>query len=295
MVCRAARVFQVALFSSATVLIEQKFPMADVANHTDCPETSGARFWQSTRAGFRVFAALLILVGLCFSAASKQALADDGAIPETVSYNKHVRSILSENCYFCHGPDPNQRKADLRLDQPEGAEHVINVDDPISSALVERIAEEDPDLQMPPPESGRTITDRQRKILTRWIEQGAQYEPHWAYIAPARPDVPKIQDAAWPRNDIDKFILSALEAKEIEPSVRAKPNVIVRRMHLDLIGLPPTPAEVASFCQSFESDANAAIDGLAEQSLDKATSTTTSATAGITMVASLAFGWPAAV
>ena len=268
--------------------------MTDVAQYADCSKTSRARF----------VAIFLILLGLCFSATNKRALADDGAsgnidadnpIPETVSYNKHVRSILSENCYFCHGPDPNQRKADLRLNQADSAKHVINVDDPMSSALVERIAEEDPDLQMPPPESGRTITDRQRKILTRWIEQGAQYEPHWAYIAPARPDVPKIQNAAWPRNDIDKFILSALEAKEIEPSVRAKPNVIVRRMHLDLIGLPPTPAEVASFCQSFESDANAAIDGLAEQSLDKATSTTTSATAGITMVASLAFGWPAAV
>ena len=191
----------------------------------------------------------------------------DESIPEKISYNKHVRGILSENCYFCHGPDPNHREADLRLDLAQGAQYVIDVDDPQSSELIARILEKDPDLQMPPPESGRSITDRQRKILTRWIRQGAEYEPHWAFIAPTRPKVPGVEDAAWPRNAIDRFILSTLESRGISPSVRAQPQVIVRRMHLDLIGIPPTPAEVTSFCQSYQADAEAAIDELADRLL----------------------------
>jgi cytochrome c553 len=202
---------------------------------------------------------------------SGAAIADtaiaENAIPETISFNKHVRSILSENCNFCHGPDANHREADLRLDLAGSADHVIDVDDPAASILIERILEEDPDLQMPPPESGRTITKRQRKILTRWIEQGAAYEPHWAYVAPARPEIPKTRDTDWPNNAIDSFILLALEAKAIKPSKRAPPHVIVRRMHLDLIGLPPTPDEVQSFCRSYQSDADAAIEALADRLL----------------------------
>ncbi len=254
----------------------RKHPMADDVIYADCPKINGDRFGQQTRADLRTLAILFIAMSLGFCVTHKRAFADDGllgkvavdnSIPEKISYNKHVRSILSENCYYCHGPDPNHRKADLRLDQADSADYVFDVDDPESSTLIERILEDDPELQMPPPDSGRKITDRQRKILTRWIEQGAQYEPHWAFIAPVRPEVPKVEDSNWPRNTIDRFIFSALASHEITPSPRAQPHVIVRRMHLDLIGLPPTPAQVESFCQSYESDADAAIEDLADRLL----------------------------
>ena len=190
---------------------------------------------------------------------------NDDPLPEFVSFNFHVRPILSENCYYCHGPDPNHRQADLRLDEMEGAQSVIEVGSPEDSELVARILDTDPDSQMPPPESGRVVSERQKQILQRWIEQGAQYETHWAYSRVERPDVPDVGNKAWINNPIDSFILSTLESKGIKPSPRANPGTLVRRLYLDLTGLPPTPQASRRFLAAYESDSKAAVESLVDE------------------------------
>ncbi len=195
---------------------------------------------------------------------------DDLAIPETISFNQHVRSILSENCYYCHGPDPNHRKADLRLDTAEGAEYVIDLDNPEDSELMLRIHSEDAEDLMPPPESGRVVSDYEKQILKKWIAQGANYEPHWAFIAPRKTALPETDDRGWGRNEVDRFILARLEKEGIKPSPRAEPSVLVRRLYLDLIGLPPSVEQVESFLASYQGDADMAIEGLVDQLLASA-------------------------
>ncbi len=245
----------------------KKFHSSSRVNRRDASAITALLFFLGL-----VFLGMCFAVGcsVCFPVASGQEVSERiGSNPANpISFDKHVRSILSENCYFCHGPDPNHREADLRLDQSVGTRSVIDLDDPQSSALITRILEDDPDLQMPPPNSGRTITPEQRKILIAWIQQGAQYEPHWAFVPPVRPDIPTVKNTSWPRNAIDHFILATLEDQAIAPANRAQPNVIVRRMHLDLIGLPPTRSEVTDFCQRFAENADAAIDELADRLLN---------------------------
>ena len=211
---------------------------------------------------------LSILVAFVFSSsvsADNGLDIDDQAIPETVSFNQHVRPILSENCYYCHGPDPNHRKADLRLDTAEGAEYVVNVDDPSDSEMIFRVHSDDAEELMPPPESGRVVSEYEKKILEKWIEQGAVYEPHWAFIAPKKPPLPEVKGQDWGRNEIDRFIYARLEQEGIEPAPRAEPNVLVRRLYLDLIGLPPTMEQVEAFVVGYDSDADMAIDRLVDQ------------------------------
>lgn len=184
-----------------------------------------------------------------------------GSIPETVTFNAHVRSILSENCFFCHGPDANTREGDLRLDSFADATkdrdgyQVIAPGNATESELILRLLEESEEDVMPPPDSGRVVTDEQRRILERWIEQGAEYEGHWAFIAPERADAPETERADWVRNPIDAFVLSRLEQEGIEPSPEADRPTLLRRLSLDLIGLPPTPEEVEAFMSDDSPDA----------------------------------------
>ena len=198
----------------------------------------------------------------------KRALAKEEPLPEKVSFNFHVRSILSENCFFCHGPDSNQRQADLRLDTQVGYLQAIEPGKPKLSELNSRVFSEDPDLQMPPPESGRSLTIRQKRILKKWIQQGAQFEDHWAFTQPSRPPVPTNQNQHWARNPIDQFVLRKLEAKGVKPSPRARPRTIVRRLYLDLIGLPPTPTESQQFLTNYQENRNQAIDSLVKRLLE---------------------------
>ena len=176
-----------------------------------------------------------------------------GSIPETVTFNAHVRSILSENCFFCHGPDANKRESELRLDSFEDSirdrdgYQVIAPGNAAESELILRLLEESEEDVMPPPDSGRVVTTEQRRILERWIEQGAEYEGHWAFIAPLRSEIPTSEDSDWGSNPIDSFILSRLEEDGIAPSSEADRSTLLRRLSLDLIGLPPTPEEVATF------------------------------------------------
>ncbi len=162
-----------------------------------------------------------------------------------ISYGRDVRPILSENCFFCHGQDPNQRKAELRLDTREGQREgdVVVPGKSEASELVARILATDA-KKMPPAKSNRKLTDEQKEILKRWIAEGANFEEHWAYVTPKRTAVPKIDGAP---NPIDSFIRSKLVEAKLKPSPPADKVTLIRRATLDLIGLPPTPEEVDAF------------------------------------------------
>lgn len=166
-----------------------------------------------------------------------------------LDFNRDIRPILSENCFFCHGQDANKRKADLRLDVREVAVEsgAIVPKDAAGSGLVKRINSDDPELQMPPKDSQRRLSAEQKKVLERWISEGAVYSPHWAYIAPKRPPLPLVQRADWVRTPIDRFVLVRLEGEKLSPSPEADRATLIKRLSIDLIGLPPTPDEVDAF------------------------------------------------
>jgi hypothetical protein len=166
-----------------------------------------------------------------------------------VTYNRDVRPILSDNCFSCHGFDEKGRKADLRLDTFEGATEsgAIVPGDAAASLLWERITSDDADEVMPPPETHKTLTAAQKDVLRRWIEAGAEYEPHWAFVPPGAVEPPAVAAAAWPRSDLDRFILARLEQEGLAPAPEADRATLIRRVTLDLTGLPPTPAEVEAF------------------------------------------------
>jgi hypothetical protein len=188
-----------------------------------------------------------------------------------IKFNRDIRPILSETCFHCHGPDKHSRRADLRLDSLEGATapidggRAINPGDLEKSEAWIRILSNDPDELMPPPESHLVLTEEQKILIKRWIEEGAQYEGHWAFVAPEKPALP-VTEAKWGRNEIDSFILARLEEEGMSPSAEADPGALIRRLYLDLTGLPPTVAEVSGFVADYESKGEeaweAAITGL---------------------------------
>jgi hypothetical protein len=193
---------------------------------------------------------LLATVHLLFAGLA----AADEPLPATVEYNRDVRPILSDACYHCHGPDAGRRKAGLRLDTEAGAlgklrrgGRAIVPGKPNDSDLVRRITADDEQEHMPPPKSGRRLTARQIALLQRWVEQGAKWQRHWAFLVPRRPALPAVRNTAWPRNGIDYFILARLEREGLAPAPEADRTTLLRRVTLDLTGLPPTPAEVDAF------------------------------------------------
>jgi hypothetical protein len=195
------------------------------------------------------------LVGLAAACLLSPALlAADAPAP---AYNRDIRPILAENCFACHGPDAGARKAGLRLDQRDAAvkKGAIVPGDPDKSELVHRIFWDEPAKVMPPPRTKKTLTDRQKDLLKRWVAAGAEYQIHWAYIPPARPDPPAVKDEKWVRNPIDRFILARLEGEGLAPSPEADRETLIRRVSLDLTGLPPTPAEVDAFTADKSPDA----------------------------------------
>jgi mono/diheme cytochrome c family protein len=171
-----------------------------------------------------------------------------------IDFNRQIRPILSENCFGCHGPDEKERKAKLRLDLKDGAfgqlrdgGHAIVPGKSAQSALIERITATDPSERMPPPKSNKHLTAEQIDLLHRWIDQGAKWSEHWAFVPPRRPTLAAVKDTAWPRNAIDTFILARLEKEGLRPAAEADAIRLLRRVTLDLTGLPPTPAEVDAF------------------------------------------------
>ena len=173
-----------------------------------------------------------------------------------VSFEATIRPILSDACFRCHGPDASNRKADLRLDQEATAKGmvdgrwIIKEGDSSQSLLLERILSEDPSEVMPPPESGKELSPEQKSHLKTWIEQGAPWGTHWAFKPLVRPAVPEVKDNDWPINAIDYFILSKLEQQGLRPSKAAKPATLIRRLHLDLVGLPPSVETARRFAES---------------------------------------------
>jgi hypothetical protein len=196
---------------------------------------------------------------LCLSALTLRA----ANATRRVDFNRDVRPILSENCFHCHGADANKRKAKLRLDEREVAlsKGAINPGKPELSELVSRIFTTNQDDVMPPPDSNRALTPQQRDTLREWIKQGASYDTHWAFKAPTRPALPAIKKAKWPRNAIDSFILSRLEAEKLSPTTEAPPETQLRRVSFDLTGLPPKPDQLANWHRARDPYA-AAVDEL---------------------------------
>ena len=168
---------------------------------------------------------------------------------EPVDFNRDIRPILSENCFYCHGQDGNKRQADLRLDIRDLAiqANAFVPGKHAESSLISRIQSADIDEQMPPPKSNRKLSAHQKLLLEKWVDQGATYSNHWAFEAPVRPIFPKLSRSDWTRTPVDHFVLAKLESEGLTPSPEADRSTLIRRLYIDLIGLPPTPAQVDAF------------------------------------------------
>jgi hypothetical protein len=167
-----------------------------------------------------------------------------------IRFNRDIRPILTENCFACHGPDANKRQAGLRLDRREDAlaRGVFAPGRPEQSKLIQRLNPSPLGQIMPPPYSHKQLTAAQKDLLRRWVAQGAKYEPHWAFVPlPKQTPIPAVKSIAWTRNPIDRFVLARLEQEGLRPSPEAPRNVWLRRVSLDITGLPPTPAEIDAF------------------------------------------------
>ncbi len=176
---------------------------------------------------------------------------------DKLEYNRDIRPILAENCFACHGADSAARKAELRLDRREKATEgmVIVPGKPKESELVTRILSTDPEEQMPPPKTKKSLTAEQKEILQRWIAEGAEYQPHWSFLPPNRPALPAVKEMAWVRNPIDQFVLAKLESLGLTPAPEADRRTLARRLSLDLTGLPPAPETVDAFVNDKSADA----------------------------------------
>ena len=198
--------------------------------------------------------ALRVALAVVVLAACVPAAPSIGAVPhERVQFNRDIRPLLSENCYSCHGPDPHAREADLRLDVQEGAlaalggYHPIVPGKPDASEIYLRICEQDDSMRMPPPESGKTLTPAQIDLIRRWIAEGAPWQGHWSFLSPKRPQVPATDHDAWSRNPIDHFVLRRLQKEGLQPAPEADKQTLIRRVTLDLTGLPPALEEIDAF------------------------------------------------
>lgn len=198
-----------------------------------------------------------VLIGLL----ADRPLVADSASP---SFNRDIRPLLSDRCFHCHGPDESSRKGGLRLDvREEAVESAILPGNASESELVARLLTADEDDRMPPPDSGaKPLSDNEIQVLRRWIDAGAEYERHWAFVPVRRPVLPDVRDEAWVRNPIDTFVLARLEAADLKPSPEALPRTLLRRVSLDLTGLPPGNREVGE-------DARHLTEGNYEQHVDR--------------------------
>lgn len=191
-----------------------------------------------------VYVAMICFVVICFTMVAKAVEATG-----PLNYARDVRPILSDVCYRCHGPDPDTREAELRLDTRGGlfesrdGKTIVKPRDVSTSELVKRILSDDDNEVMPPRDSKKQLTPAQREILVEWVKQGATWEQHWAFVAPRKSELPKVSQTDWCKNEIDYFVLSRIESAGLSPSAEADAFTLVRRLYLDLIGLPPSPNE----------------------------------------------------
>ena len=198
---------------------------------------------------------IVLLIILFVNGCNRNEHSVGNSTPRVVDFNMHVKPILSDRCFNCHGPDSNERKAGLRLDQEEGAKetrlesggYAIVPGNTRKSKLVQRILSEDPDEKMPPAESNLSLSPEEISILSRWIEQGGEYKPHWSLIPVVEPELPAVKNAEWIINPIDQFVGSKLEDLDLKPEPEADKETLLRRVTLDLTGLPPTIEEIDAF------------------------------------------------
>jgi len=200
-----------------------------------------------------------------------------------MDFQRQIRPLLADKCFACHGRDAEHREGSLRLDERDSAlkggdtgEPAIAPGTPEKSELVRRIFSTDADERMPPPKSKKELTAAEKELIRRWVAEGAEYKAHWAFVAPVKPPVPKVVGTLrvplpddgtrsvpatdWPKNDIDRFILARLEKEGLHPSPPADEATLLRRLALDLKGLPPTLGEIDSFLK--EKNYKAAIERL---------------------------------
>ncbi len=199
---------------------------------------------------FRQFLLVLCVLTLCLLQATMQA-------QERLDFNRDIRPVLAENCLYCHGQDANKRQAELRLDDRESAisSGAIIPHDISGSSLIQRIHSTNPDELMPPVKSNRKLSAEQKSMLERWISEGADYQKHWAFVAPVRPAEPTANDTEWAQNAIDRFVLNKLETADLRPSPEADRATLIRRLAIDLTGLPPKPEEIDAFAADSDPDA----------------------------------------
>lgn len=195
-----------------------------------------------------------LLAALCLITALEMTIPQVASASEKLQFNRDIRPILSNSCFQCHGPDSAKREAGLRLDQREAAVaqtasgvQPIVPGDHAASEIISRILSDDPDLKMPPPESGKSVTPEQLATLKRWVSEGAEYEAHWSFLPIQRPAVPAVKNDSRVRTPIDQFLQARLEKEGLSLADDADRVTLIRRVTFDLTGLPPTPAEVEAF------------------------------------------------
>ena len=204
---------------------------------------------------------LAVPVALWLSIAGFESAVAVDAVPDAVSFSRQIRPLLSDRCFQCHGPDSVRREADLRFDQKEGVlgdrggRPIVIAGAPQRSELIARIHSTDADWMMPPPDSGKSLSTAEAGLIEKWIEQGAHWEEHWAWIPPERPTPPHKSGDDWSQNEIDHFVFARLDAAGIVPMQSADRRTLIRRVTQDLTGLPPTPAEIDSFLNDDGEDA----------------------------------------
>ena len=201
---------------------------------------------------------LAFAVVAAFSGLLLSGVSADNSKLKPIDFNREIRPILSDNCFTCHGPDEKQRMAKLRLDTKEGIsakQGVIIPGDAANSKLIKRVTSQDPNVVMPPPDSGHKLTEKQIEALKRWIDEGAQWNGHWAYVSLQRPAIPEVGNPTRVKNPIDNFVFARLEKEGLKPAPEAEKSSLLRRVSLDLTGLPPTPAEVEAFLSDQSPDA----------------------------------------
>ncbi|SOE21270.1 Concanavalin A-like lectin/glucanases superfamily protein [Spirosomataceae bacterium TFI 002] len=205
-----------------------------------------------------------ILLSSCSTPLPKEVEEAYEKLPDDLSFNFDVKPILSDKCFACHGPDEKKRESGLRLDIEEAAFKALGEDEDYyaivpgslsKSTAVERILSQDPDLVMPTPESHLVLTAKEKATLIKWINDGAKYEKHWAFIPVEEADIPDVENEEWVQNGIDNFVLDKLEQKGIQTSPKASKETLIRRVSFDLTGLPPTLAEIDFFVKDKSSDA----------------------------------------
>lgn len=197
----------------------------------------------------------IVSLNACHNTSESSVAAEE--IPDVVSYNFNIRPILSDKCFKCHGPDANKRQANLRLDMPESAyaalkdepdKHALVPGDPGASELYRRITTSDSSEMMPSLKSNlKPLSSYEVKLIKKWIKQGAKYEKHWAFVPPKLPQIPEVEDKSWPKNTIDYFVLHKQEQKGFKPNPEADKERLLKRLSLDLNGLPPDVALMDRF------------------------------------------------